>query len=238
MAASLYLLSVVRNSLQTNFCKSGKRILYYFPLSLSRSYAWTEDTLVIGKVLETIGTQDGVVVLAWQVKIWFQNRRTKWKKQENLSNAEAAEHRACVEHRRTSDHRRRSSICIDDTSTGGITVRHSPPSLVGHPLTVALASPSAAALQFPTPRVFVGCHDPAAAFSLPVSPPNAAAVTSFPFLTVSRLDDVTQQRRDSPPSRQSPPSVDGRHDSDVTRPVMERTDMDTVGSDGQMVEIE
>lgn len=27
------------------------------------------------------------------MKIWFQNRRTKWKKQNNISNAEAAEHR-------------------------------------------------------------------------------------------------------------------------------------------------
>ena len=31
--------------------------------------------------------------LLLQVKIWFQNRRTKWKKIDNISNAEAAEHK-------------------------------------------------------------------------------------------------------------------------------------------------
>lgn len=32
----------------------------------------------------------------FQVKIWFQNRRTKWKKQDNISNAEAAEHKVHI----------------------------------------------------------------------------------------------------------------------------------------------
>ena len=134
------------------------------------------------------------------MKIWFQNRRTKWKKQENLSNAEAAEHRACAEHRRSTDHRRRGSAVgggvVDDASPGrGGGVCHSPPpTIVSHPpaptcnpLTVALASASpaaaaaAAALQFQ--RVLVSCspaaavtslaahHDPAAAFRLPPLPP-------------------------------------------------------------------
>lgn len=34
-----------------------------------------------------------LIDLYLQVKIWFQNRRTKWKKQDNISNAEAAEHK-------------------------------------------------------------------------------------------------------------------------------------------------
>lgn len=33
------------------------------------------------------------IYLVLQVKIWFQNRRTKWKKIDNISNVEAAEHK-------------------------------------------------------------------------------------------------------------------------------------------------
>lgn len=189
------------------------------------------------------------------MKIWFQNRRTKWKKQENLSNAEAAEHRACAEHRRGSDHRRRTSTGggVEDTSPG-TGVRHSPPSIVNHapppctPLTVA-------ALQFP--RVFVSCSPAAAVTSLAHDPPAfrlppppvidgipPPAVTSFrpsPLLPVSRLDDVIQ-RRETPSSPVADSSDVGRTDSqhvcDVSFSVKELIDVDNVGSDGSVLETE
>ncbi|XP_069681098.1 uncharacterized protein [Periplaneta americana] len=47
--------------------------------------------LKIGNALPIIGQWKWKRTL--KVKIWFQNRRTKWKKQDNISNAEAAEHK-------------------------------------------------------------------------------------------------------------------------------------------------
>lgn len=40
-----------------------------------------------------------------QVKIWFQNRRTKWKKSDNISNAEAAEHKGGITKQEQNHHR-------------------------------------------------------------------------------------------------------------------------------------
>ena len=84
-----------------------------------------------------------------QVKIWFQNRRTKWKKQENLSNAEAAEHRIGSGgsgggsggggsggggERRGADSGRQKASTVDrialaDSSVTVMEARHSPSSL-------------------------------------------------------------------------------------------------------------
>lgn len=48
------------------------------------------------------------------MKIWFQNRRTKWKKQDNISNAEAAEHKNQNTGKQTG---KTSSKCSMDTKS-------------------------------------------------------------------------------------------------------------------------
>lgn len=75
-------------------------------------------------------------------------------------------------------------------------------------------------------------------------------MTSFrpsPLLPVSRRDDVTQRREtaSSPAADQvaltadeSVVVTDSRHDSDVILPVKELTDVDNVGSDGSVREVE
>lgn len=51
------------------------------------------------------------------MKIWFQNRRTKWKKQDNISNAEAAEHKNQNNPKTTSVKSKHSSMKEDSLRT-------------------------------------------------------------------------------------------------------------------------
>lgn len=51
-----------------------------------------------------------------QVKIWFQNRRTKWKKQDNISNAEAAEHKNQTTTSKVTDKTKTKSMTTKPTS--------------------------------------------------------------------------------------------------------------------------
>lgn len=66
----------------------------------------------------------------FQVKIWFQNRRTKWKKQENLSNAEAAEHRIGTERRL--DGGARQKMATHAVATHPVVTRPGPSQSGGH----------------------------------------------------------------------------------------------------------
>ncbi|GFQ70613.1 homeobox protein ceh-9 [Trichonephila clavata] len=71
-----------RKKARTTF--SGRQIFELEKQFEIKKYLSSSERADMAKLLNVTETQ---------VKIWFQNRRTKWKKLENISNAEAAEHK-------------------------------------------------------------------------------------------------------------------------------------------------
>jgi len=69
-----------KKKVRTTF--TGRQIFELEKMFENRKYLSSSERADMAKLLN---------VTEQQVKIWFQNRRTKWKKQENISNAEAAE---------------------------------------------------------------------------------------------------------------------------------------------------
>lgn len=69
-----------KKKVRTTF--TGRQIFELEKMFETKKYLSSSERTELAKMLN---------VTEQQVKIWFQNRRTKWKKQENISNAEAAE---------------------------------------------------------------------------------------------------------------------------------------------------
>ena len=63
---------------------SGRQIFELEKQFEAKKYLSSSERAEIASLLNVTETQ---------VKIWFQNRRTKWKKQENITTEEAAEHK-------------------------------------------------------------------------------------------------------------------------------------------------
>ena len=80
-----------------------------------------------------------ILLYSFQVKIWFQNRRTKWKKHENISNAEAAEHKV-VNGKSPPQPATSQASDVSDSSLTACSPQPSEPGSTTEPETVRLVS--------------------------------------------------------------------------------------------------
>ena len=76
------------NFILKKYLTSAERAELATELGVTQQQVTNKEGQVVTIMMVTIMVV--AIIIIWQVKIWFQNRRTKWKKCENISNEEAA----------------------------------------------------------------------------------------------------------------------------------------------------